>query len=128
MIKVREIKLIDCYDLDALVIETYGKPYCFQQQEGYRPKGLFYIEVPSNENCEDEMYESIPETLFTDKMGVKFDEWLKRDASLNCADYDSLLDVKLWWERHFYPSIYTLVNDLYNKGLILAGEYYIEIN
>lgn len=34
MLKFETKKIIDCFDWDELVTETYGKPYCFQQQDG----------------------------------------------------------------------------------------------
>jgi hypothetical protein len=34
----------------------------------------------------------------------------------------------MFWERNFYPDTYTVANDLYDKGLIEAGDYIINID
>lgn len=74
------------------------------------------------------MHDSIPERINGNKMGVKFDVWLQRDPTeWNGKKGDeSYLD--LFWGRNFYPDIHTVANDLYNKGLIEAGDYVIDID
>jgi hypothetical protein len=38
-IKTKSINIIEVQDWDALVEETYGKPYSFQQQDDCKPRG-----------------------------------------------------------------------------------------
>jgi len=79
MIKVSNTKIIDCHDWDKLVVETYGRPYCFQQQDECQSRGLFELSIPSDFTMNDEMNDSIPEKVNGEEMGVKFDVWLARD-------------------------------------------------
>ncbi len=55
-------------------------------------------------------------------MGVRFDLWLARDTEL------PNVSTTLWWKRYFYPDIYTLIDDLYKRGLIEEGDYIINID
>ncbi len=150
MIKTKSVKVIDCFDWDELVQETYNKIYCFQQQNGCRDRGTYDLTIPCEWDDEDDMNDEIPEIINGDKMGVKFEVWLKRDCkeSLNptdkelksCNYYWGKTDedkekwkndtshINLFWERNFYPDINTVANDLYRKGLIEAGEYVIDID
>ena len=151
MIKYSNRKIIDCNDFDDLVQETYNKIYSFQQQDGCKPRGYFTFEVPCEYNYDDEMNETIPEIINDEhNRGVKFETWLKRnaDAPLNpskeeiekCHYYlgkndkdlkdwkNDKMHILLFWERNFYPDIYTLINDLYDKGLIEKGDYAINID
>lgn len=34
----------------------------------------------------------------------------------------------MWWVRNFYPDVNMVANDLYEKGLLEAGEYLINID
>ena len=127
MIQVENLRVIKVGNWDKLVTETYGKPYSFQQQEGCQDRGIFHLSIPSEYDVDDGMNDDIPEEINGEIMGVKFDKWLARDPNQPVAaatDYS----VKLWWDRNFYPDIYTLANDLHKKGLIEAGDYAIEID
>lgn len=126
-IKYTSKKIIDCNDWDDLVIETYGKPYCFQQQEGCQPRGSVSISIP-DEAYEDEMNDSIPEVINGSKMGVKFDVWLARDPKTPVGTETSEWSIVLFWNRNFYPNIQTIANDMHKKGLIDAGDYIINID
>lgn len=151
MIKVKNVKMIDLRDWDDLVEKTYGKPYSFQQQDGSKPRGIVNITIPDESYEEEEMNDKIPEIINDeDEMGVKFDVWLKRDPNepLNpskeelkkCSYYWGKTEedeikwkqdkshINLFWERNFYPNLQTVANDLYEKGLIEAGDYTININ
>ena len=149
MIKVKNVKIIEVSDWDKLVSDTYSKPYYFQQQNGCQPRGIVKITIPDENWEEDEMNDKIPEIINDEyNMGVKFDVWLKRDPSepLNpsneelkvCNYYYDSSDRKQWcedkgnirlfWERNFYPCLQSVANDLHKKGLIEAGEYSIEID
>ncbi len=147
MIKVTKRNQIDVYDWDRLVIDTYNKTYCFQQQEGCQSRGIVSITIPYEHDDED-MNDNIPEVINDEKhMGVKFNTWLKRDPNqpLNPSDEElkacsyywgedkvkwgsSESHINLFWERNFYPHIQAVANDLHKRGLIPAGEYDIKID
>lgn len=150
MLKYKNTRTIDVQDWDNLVQKTYNKPYSFQQQDGCQPRGVVYLTIPDKDYKEDRMNESIPEVINGNEMGVKFNVWLDRDPSepLNpseseleeCGYYWGKSDkdvedwkkdkcnIEMFWERNFYPDLQTLANDLYDKGLIEAGDYGIKID
>ncbi len=130
MIEGKTVQLIDDSDLDDLVTETYGRPYAFQQQEGCKPRGIFSITIPSDQEEYDEgnMHENIPDGVNGSKMGVKFKTWLDRDPNQLLKDSDNKISLDIFWTRNFYPSVHTIVNDLHKKGLIEAGDYIIDID
>jgi len=128
MVKITNKKVIEVQDWDALVEETYGKTYSFQQQDDCKSRGQEHITVP----CEPEDYEndSISEVVNGEEMGVSFKAWLARDPEQklsNPEDQDSW-SVRLWWERNFYPHVSMIINDLHSKGLIETGDYTINID
>lgn len=130
--KTRTEKVIECGEWDKLVIDTYGKPYCFQQQEGCKSRGSFRFTVPY-EDEDSEMNDSIPEVVNHKTMGVKFSKWLDRDPKqpLSIEDEGCETDqwaIDLWWHRNFYPDFQTLANDLNAKGLLSTGDYTIDID
>ncbi len=43
--KIKNEKVIECSDFDALVSETYGRPYKFQQQQGLIEAGDYTINI-----------------------------------------------------------------------------------
>jgi hypothetical protein len=108
------------------VSETYGRVYDFQQQHGCQERGTFHLTVPSEYTEDDEMNESIPEVVNGSIMGVKFDVWLEKDPKIH--NFGSDWENGLFWERNFYPDINTVANDLFEKGLIEAGSYLINID
>jgi hypothetical protein len=126
--KIKNIKMIDSSDWDDLVTKTYGKPYCFQQQDDCKSRGTENITVP----CEPEDYENdtIPEIVNGDKMGVSFKAWLERgpNQKLTNKDDQESWSLDLWWERNFYPHVSMIINDLHAKGLLEAGSYTIDID
>lgn len=120
------IKQIDDSDLDVLVEKEYGKPYCFQQQEGCQPRGTRHISVPSY-IFEGEEFNSITEAIDENACGVSFPDWLAADPN------DPIFGEEVWeremaFQRNVYPPIGYLINDLHAKGLIEAGEYQILIH
>ena len=146
---IKNVKMIDVFDWDKLVSDTYGKKYSFQQQDGCQPRGIVKITIPDENWEEEEMNDKIPEIINDERnMGVKFDVWLNRDPkeTLNPSDdelkscnyfYDSsdrkqwcedVGHINLFWERNFYPCLQSVANDLHKKGLIEAGDYSIEID
>lgn len=149
--KYKDVKMVDVRDWDKLVSETYGKIYKFQQQEGCRERGIVNLNIPDDESDEEEMNDKIAEVINHDsEMGVKFNVWLKRDPKepLNpskkeleeCNCYwgkteddeiewkQDVSNIRMFWQRNFYPNLQTVANDLYEKGLIEAGEYLIKID
>jgi hypothetical protein len=121
-------RMVDVSDWDRLVQDTYKKPYNFQQQDGCKERGIFYLTVPSKYTRDNEMNESIKEVVNGNEMGVKFDVWLKRDPKQPITGRSTDWELSLFWERNFYPDIETVANDLYNKGLLEEGEYVINID
>lgn len=123
-------QVIDVGDLDELVMETYGRIYTFQQQDGCKDRQRVYITVPEKHPY-DFKNDTIPEKVNGAEMGVSFAAWLARDPKqlLDTDDeWERENGVSLWWERNFYPSIDMVINDLHAKGLIAAGKYTIDID
>lgn len=124
-------KVIKLKDWDTLVRNTYGKPYMFQQQDGCQSRGMFPLTIPPDKyelEEEENMNDSIPDEINGEEMGVKFQVWLERDPLQIPKHFRDSWGNDLFWERNFYPNIYTIANDLYKKGLIEAGEYLINID
>ena len=126
MIRTRTEKLIDVQDWDNLVTETYGRVYSFQQQDGCKERQLVSITVP--DECDDFENDTVPEIANGDEMGVSFKAWLARNPQTPLKDRDDKFGLTLWWERNFYPDVQMIANDLYEKGLIEAGDYMINID
>lgn len=131
MISTRTELVIDVGDWDDLVVETYKRPYRFQQQDGCKDRQRVRLTVP--EDAWDYDNESIPEVVNGDEMGVSFKAWLERDPQLllneTRADWDNgKHSLSLFWERNFYPDVQMVANDLHAKGLLVAGEYVIDID
>ncbi len=126
-LKFRNTRTIEVNDWDDLVSTTYGRPYSFQQQDGCKSRGTYELTIPSK-YVEDYKETSIPEIVNGKEMGVSFEAWKTRDpkewTGKDNADY--VLD--LWWTRNFYPSVEVVANDLYERGLIEAGDYVINID
>lgn len=129
--KTRTETVIDCFEWDKLVTETYGKPYCFQQQRGCQSRGRFKFSVPT-EAQDEEMNDTIPEVVNHETKGVKFEVWKARDPKAPLCESDKYRHeqwtIDLWWNRNFYPDFQTLANDLHAKGILAAGDYTIDIN
>lgn len=131
MIRIYTEQVIDCQDWDTLVQETYGRPYCLQQQDGCMPRGKIYITAPSVGNPFDYENDSVPEEVNGKEMGVSFAAWLARDSDeWNGEDRPGRRKfmLQLFWHRNFYPSLDMVVEDLFKRGLLPAGEYVINID
>jgi hypothetical protein len=126
-VKSKNVKSIDLQDWDKLVQETYGRPYSFQQQYGCQDRGAFYITIPIK-IAEDFENDTISENINDPTMGVSFNAWLNRDPKKPIPTQKYAFELELWWKRNFYPHIEMIANDLYNKGLIEAGDYVINID
>lgn len=61
-------------------------------------------------------------------MGVSLAAWLARDPKTKIKDQKYDFELELWWQRNFYPDIQMIANDLYEKGLLEAGEYAIDVD
>jgi hypothetical protein len=127
------VKMVSVSDWDALVKQTYGRPYSFQQQDGCKDRGKFRLKVP--DGAEDYPNDTVPEEVNHAKMGVSFSAWLKRDPKTPLRPTDQTFkptgetwETSMWWERNFYPDIQMVANDLHAKGLLEAGNYVIDID
>ena len=127
MLKYKTEKVIEVQDWDALVTEVYGRPYSFQQQDGCKSRGIFYLEVPYDDD-DDDYEDDIPEEVNGIEMGVSFEVWKSRDPLAPVGSSHDQFDIKLFWYRNFYPSIFKVANDLLAKGKIEAGSYIIKID
>lgn len=129
-ISTRTEQVIDVGDWDQLVIDTYGRPYSFQQQDGCKERQRVKITIP-DKYAEDYDNHEVPEEVNHEEMGVSFKAWLDRDPEqpLNSPDeWNRKNGLSMWWERNFYPTVEMIANDLHEKGLIEAGEYTIDID
>jgi hypothetical protein len=124
---MEQVNMIMTSEFDDIVEKTYGKRYCFQQQEGCKERGVERFNIPTSGADYDR--DSIPEMVNGDIMGVSFKAWLERDPKqpLNGEKTSDWL-VDLFWERNFYPHPEILLNDLHSKGLIPTGELVINID
>jgi hypothetical protein len=130
VVKVTIKKIISVHDFDKLVQETYGRPYSFQQQDDCKERGLYSITVPYDEPYDYEN-DTVPEVINHEEMGVSFKAWLERDPTQKLStatDWNKDYGLVMWYERNFYPSEEMIVNDLYEKGLLEAGEYEIDVD
>ncbi len=127
-LKIKTEKVIEVHDWDDLVQKTYGRPYCFQQQDGCNERGVFKFTVP--DESDDFVNETVPEVVNHHEMGVSFAAWLARDPKQKLSDPEAQEDycLQLWWDRNFYPEFQMVANDLHAKGLIEAGDYTITID
>ena len=123
-----EIRKISVQDWNDLVTKTYGRPYMFQQQNNCKARGLEYLECPTEEYDYTNSIDDIPKKVNNPKMGVQFKAWLKRDPSEPLGPDEKSEDLDMWYERNFYPHVSTIINDLYDKGLLKKGEFCIDID
>lgn len=124
--KISNKMLISVQDWDDLVVKTYGRPYSFQQQDGCKSRGVEYLTVP--DEPEDYNNDTVPEVVNDPEMGVSFKAWLGRDPKQKLPGQIADYQLGLWWDRNFYPHVQMVANDLYDRGLLKAGEYVIEID
>lgn len=132
-LKVESKKVVSVSDWDKFVQDVYGKPYSFQQQDGCKGQGteLLIVPVPKGGVYDFENQE-IPEIVNGEDMGVSFTAWLARDPKQILVSEEETCkeqwEIDMWWYRNFYPHISMITNDLYEKGLLEAGEYMIDID
>jgi hypothetical protein len=134
--------MIDVQDFDALVQETYGKVYSYQQQDGCQPRGTMKFTVPQQWEAEDFEATTNPMVINGDEMGVSFKTWLETDPDTPVfgdrwdekqgksvfKETTEKTDQRFVWTRNFYPCVDMIIEDLYKKGLIDEGEYCLEID
>tara|TARA_R110000764_G_scaffold234071_1_gene327736 strand:+ start:84 stop:464 length:381 start_codon:yes stop_codon:yes gene_type:complete len=125
MLKYTNTRTVNLGEFNNLVEETYGRPYNFQQQDGCKSRGTAHFSVPI-EGGYDYKATEIPVEVNGDVMGVSFASWLARDPDENVLG--KAYRNSMFWERNFYPDLDMVVQDLYEKGLIEAGDYTIEID
>ena len=118
--------MVDVQEWDNLVIETYGKRYSFQQQDGCQARGIVSITVPND--TYDFENDTVPEVINGADMGVSFPAWLARDPEEWNGNSEDQRFLNFFWGRNFYPSLQMVANDLHAKGLVPAGEYVINID
>lgn len=126
MLKFENKKMISVQDWDKLVVETYGRPYSFQQQDGCKERGTHDISVPCG--ADDYEDETVPDEINGEYMGVSFAAWLARNPKEWNGDPNDKRFLDMFWERNFYPTVEMIANDLYEKGLMPAGDYVIDID
>lgn len=119
-------QVIPCYELDETVTSTYGRPYCFQQQDGCKPRGRVHVSVPNELN--DWPNDTVKEKVNGPEHGVSFKAWLERDPKQPLLGDPDSYSLQLWWYRNFYPHIDMVLNDLYKRGIIDEGDYTIDID
>lgn len=126
MIKIQNKQLISVQDWDNLVVNTYGKPYNFQQQDDCKERGTHHMTIPGR--AEDYENDTVPDEVNGSEMGVSFSAWLARDVNEWNGTGENSWSIDLFWTRNFYPDVQMVANDLHAKGLIPAGQYVIEID
>ncbi len=127
MLTTYVVTMVEVSDWDQFVIDTYGRPYAFQQQDGCKSRGTFTLKVPDDDD-DDYVDDTVPEVVNGDDMGVSFKAWLERDPKKLLKGDRSKYSLELWWERNFYPDVQTIANDLHDKGILQAGSYTINID
>jgi hypothetical protein len=127
MLNFKNVRLVDLEEWDELVSETYGRPYTFQQQDGCKSRGTFEFSVPCD-YPKDYENDTVVEKVNGPEEGVSFKAWLARDPKQPLSDDDASYAVNMWWDRNFYPHVSMVIDDLYAKGLIIRGDYLIDID
>lgn len=127
-LKSKSKHVVELSDWDNFIKEVYGKPYSFQQQEGYKMRGIWEFNIPFTDEWDYE--EDIPDIPVGDQQlsGVKFQTWLDKDPNEKFFPEGPVYADSLYWERNFYPDKCTLVKDLESKGLLTEGNYVINID
>lgn len=129
-LKIKNVKLIESYELDKFIEKIYGKPYSFQQQAGCIERGIHNIEIIGEKyESSDDLPDTVKEEINGDDMCVSFESWLKTDPSEHKERNGwSDWEVKLFWARNFYPCLEDVMEDLCKKGHIKPGQYTINVD
>lgn len=132
-LRIQTVQMIEESDWSQFVSQVYGRRYRLQQQGGCYNRGVIPITVPSEYEYDD-YPDTVLEIVNGPEMGVNFEAWLARDpnAFIKQKEHDSFPDPigdrNLWWDRNFYPPLDVVADDLHKRGLLPAGEYYINID
>lgn len=128
MLKLETIKVIDVDKWNDFIVETYGKPYNFQQQDGCKERQYTNVDVKyyvGEWDINEELEEL--EEYGGDIPFVRLDEWLAKEVE-KPSEGNEKWRIETRWERDFYPHIGELIIDLYNKNLIKLETFYINID
>ncbi|ATW58256.1 hypothetical protein CNR37_00049 [Pseudomonas phage ventosus] len=129
IVQVRTEQVIDVSDWDKLVMDTYGRPYSFQQQAGCKPRGRERLVATSNPEYVYDFEETeVPEIVNGSEMGVSFAAWLARDPKQPLPNEKTSYSLTLWWDRNFYPTAESIAHDLVKRGVLPEGTYTIDID
>lgn len=123
---MKNVTILPDGELDKLVEEVYGLPYRFQQQEGCKDRGIEYFTIP--DEAEDYENTSVPEEVNGPIYGVSFEAWKARDPKKLLPGRVNDYSLDTFYARNFYPEPQTILNDLYAKGKLPAGDYGINID
>lgn len=126
MLKYTTERTVSVQNWDALVTETYGRPYSLQQQDGCMQRGVVRLEVPAE--ATDHKASSIPEEINGEQQGVNFAAWQARDPATPVGNRARPWEIEMFWHSNFYPDLQTVANDLHARGLVEAGSYLIDID
>lgn len=126
MLRYTTVKTIDLSDWDEIVEQTYGRPYSFQQQDGCKERQNVSITIPDHPY--DYENDTVEEVVNGPEEGVSFAAWLARDPNQGLPGREDVWGLELWWHRNFYPDVQMIANDLYERGLVEAGDYQIVID
>ena len=111
MLKYNLIRQVSDTDFDNLVMETYGKSYAIQQQEGCRDRGVIYISVPPLYDINVNEYpDTIEQAIDEDMYGVRWEDWLAvnpNDERLGEEDWEREMAL----QRNVYPPMHDLINE-----------------
>ena len=136
MLEYKTIRVIKEHDFNELVTNTYGLPYKLQQQNGIMERQYFEIYIDSEEVIEgdeteyDDIHESIPLEINGPERLVRFGTWVNSNPTdiMKEAGWTKEYEIRLFYHRNFYPPLDMLLGDLYKKGLLEEGTFYINID
>lgn len=124
MIKTLDLKIIDASDWSQLVKETYNLPYNLRWQDDGIEGGIIILKVPTKGYD----YDSTPENIdFNEGRGISFKSWLTHNPKEWEPDFSEIPFLERFGKYNFYPHLEILANDLYQKGLLPAGDYGINV-
>ena len=116
--------ILKAHQLNQLVMQTYGRPYAFNQQEDSKGTDVHFYDIPV-ENPRDYSRTEMPDVINGLQQGISFETWLNRDITQWNGKPENAHQLKLFWVRNFYPCVEMVLNDLQVKDLIPAGKYAI---
>lgn len=126
-LEYENLRVIENYKWNEFISSIYNLPYNYQQQND-RQNTNFEFNIPNDLEEEDLGSDSIPYEVNGEDECVKFDTWKNSDFEEIGKNFEYEVETKLFYERNFYPSIFQILNDLYNRGLIEEGDYLIRID